>query len=226
MQFNWFALSLLFLQICYQSCQGFNINSNIQKIFKRENDQNIKMVKSQEEVYYYYEDWSCGEVEWEFAGDKSMNPYTVVVPQKRYLIKTKAKPKAKSKAKSKTDSEKYTKECKKPLAIKNGIVKVLYHDFVKVENFAYQMQNIDYSHYLSEASLSEAVSLTIIGFVSYLYKNGVKKELNILRKQKKDITHKKLTLQEIDEYLRFQKLVKTFMIVFLFIFTKNVKNAE
>jgi hypothetical protein len=215
MQIIWFTLSLLTLEVCYQTCQGFSI-SNIQKLFKNQNDQQVKMVKTQQEVYYYYEEWFCGEVDWEFAGENSMNSYALVVPEKIYLTETDAE----------TDSETYTKECKKPLAIKNGIVKVLYHDFVKVENFAYQMQNIDYSHYLSEASLSEELSLMIIGLMSYFYKNGVKNELNILRKQKKDITHKKLTLQEIDEYLRFQKLVKTFMIVFLFIFTKNVKNAE
>jgi hypothetical protein len=172
------------------------------------------MVKTQQQMFHYYEDWSCGELEWEFAEKNTMNTYTGVIPEKTYFVKTDLNPITK------------IRQCKKPLAIKNGIVKVLYDDLVRVENFVFQMQNIDYSHYLSEASLSDEVSLTFIGIISYIYKNSVKNEMNILRKQKKMALHKKLTLQEIDDYLKYQKLVKTFMIVFLFIFTKNVKNAE
>jgi len=209
----WFILSLLTLELCYHTCQGFNIN-NIQKILKRQNDQEVKMVKTQQEVYYYYEEWFCGEVDWEFSGENYMNSYKVVVPEKRYLTETE------------TAAEKYTKECKKPDAIKNGIVKVLYNDFVNKETFVYQIQNTDLTHYLSESSLSEAMSLTLIGFISYLYKNNVKNEMSIIRKQKMGLPHKSITLQEIDDYLKFKKLVKTVMVTFLFIFTKNIKNAE
>ena len=213
MQINWFSISLLVFGFYCQPYQAFNIK-NIKNILKRQNDQDFKMVKMPQQIYYYYEDWSCGEVEWEFAEKNSVNTYKIVVPEKTYIVKTEP------------TNINTIKECKKPLAIKNGIVKVLYNDIVRAENLIFQMQNIDYSNYLSEGSLTEAISLSFIGIISYIYKKSVKNEMNILRKQKRELSHKKLTLQEIDDYLKFQKLVKTFMIVFLFIFTKNVKNAE
>jgi len=186
-------------------------NLNIKNIFKPRIDKYIKIVNNPQEVYYY-EDWSCGEVGWDFAGDKSIDTYKIVTPEKRHIIKDLSK--------------ELSKESKKPDAIKSGIVKVLYDDLVKAETFVYQIQNTDLTHYLSETSLSEAMSLTLIGFISYLYKNSVKNEMSIIRKQKMGLAHRSITLQEIDDYLKFQKLVKTFMIAFLFIFTKNVKNAE
>jgi hypothetical protein len=170
------------------------------------------MVNTPQQVSYYYEDWSCGEVGWDFAEEKSMDTYKIVVPEKRHFIKDVSKD--------------VSKETKSHQAVKSGIVKALYEDLVNAETFVYQIQNTDYSHYLSEASLSEAMSLTFIGLISYLYKNGVKNELSIIRKQKMKGSYKSITLQEINNYLKFQKFVKTVMITFLFIFTKNIKNAE
>ena len=210
MNLNWLTLSLFIFRVYNKTSDAFNIN--IKQIFRTHNEQDVKMIKKPQQVSYYYEDWSSGEVEWEFARDKDMNTYTFVVPEKTYLIKNTGAP--------------VSIKNKKPLAVRSGIVQALYDDIVRIETFVYQVENIDYGHYLSEASLSEAISLAFIGVISYLYKNGVKSEMNIIRKQKMGIVHKPITLQEIDDYLKFQKLVKTFMIMFLFIFTKNVKNAE
>ena len=204
MNIYWLTLCLLMFGFCRETqCSKKFMGSNIQQL-------ETKILKSEPvEIYHYYEDWSCGEVQWEFAKDIDSQTYTIVVPKKNFR---KVYPRIYEKTPY--------------FGLTSGIVKVLYDDFVKIETVLYQMENVDIMNYASEGSLADIISLTFLGAITYLYKNSVKVEMNILRKQKLEISHKPITLQEIQHYLRFQKLVKSFAFVFLFIFTKNVKNAE
>jgi len=163
------------------------------------------------EFIIYCEDWSCGEVEWEFAKNEDRRIYTLIIPptkNKMYL----------------SNNNNNYENLKKIMAISSGLIRALYEDIVKIETILDKLHNIDFVHYISETSLIDAFTISFIGMVSLGYKQSIKRELYILKSQ--TIKKKELTLTEIENYLKLQKIIKTFAFCLLLIFTKNVKSVE
>ncbi len=186
--------------------QNINLNKNSEL-------KNIQMMKTKEEVIYYYEDWSCGEVQWEIPEQDEKYLYTIVIPEKKYMIYF--------------DNNLDMKlESSNNLCVTSGLMKVLYKDLVNPETVITQLQNIDYKHYILKGSLTELFIISFIGFISYGYKSSIKNEMDIINNQRETFNQKPITLQEINDYLKMQKIIKTFVFTLLFILTKNVKMAE
>lgn len=186
--------------------QNINLNKNSEL-------KNIQMMKTKEEVIYYYEDWSCGEVQWEIPEEDEKYLYTIVIPEKKYMICFDNNLDIKS-------------ESSNNLCVTSGLMKVLYKDLVNPETVIIQLQNIDYKHYILKGSLTELFIISFIGFISYGYKSSIKNEMDIINNQRETFNQKPITLQEINDYLKMQKIIKTFVFTLLFILTKNVKMAE
>ena len=167
--------------------------------------------KEDNELFIYCEDWSCGEVEWEFAKNDNERIYTLIIPPT-------------NKQKNTHSNNIYGNNLKNAKAITSGLIQALYQDIVKLETILDKLQNIDYVHYISESSLIDVFTLSFIGIVSLGYKQSIKSELDILKSQ--NITKKVLTLREIENYLKLQKLIKIFALSILLIFTKNIKSVE
>jgi hypothetical protein len=166
------------------------------------------------EFIIYCEDWSCGEVEWEFAKNEDRRIYTLIIPptkNKMYLSNN-------------NNNNNNENNLKKIMAISSGLIRALYEDIVKIETILDKLHNIDFVHYISETSLIDAFTISFIGMVSLGYKQSIKRELYILKSQ--TIKKKELTLTEIENYLKLQKIIKTFAFCLLLIFTKNVKSVE
>jgi len=169
------------------------------------------------EFIIYCEDWSCGEVEWEFAKNEDKRIYTLIIPptkNKRYL----------SNNNNNNYENNYENNLKKIMAVSSGLIRALYEDIVRIETILDKLHNIDFVHYISETSLIDAFTISFIGMLSLGYKQSIKTELYILKSQ--TITKKELTLTEIENYLKLQKIIKTFAFCLLLIFTKNVKSVE
>ena len=168
------------------------------------------------EFIIYCEDWSCGEVEWEFAKNEDKRIYTLIIPptkNKRYLSNN-----------NNNYENNYENNLKKIMAVSSGLIRALYEDIVGIETILDKLHNIDFVHYISETSLIDAFTISFIGMLSLGYKQSIKTELYILKSQ--TITKKELTLTEIENYLKLQKIIKTFAFCLLLIFTKNVKSVE
>ena len=166
--------------------------------------------KEDNELFIYCEDWSCGEVEWEFAKNDE-RIYTVIIPPT-------------NKQKTSLSKNIYGNNLKNAKAITSGLIQALYQDIVKLETILDKLQNIDYIHYISESSLIDVFTLSFIGIISLGYKQSIKSELDILKSQ--NITKKVLTLREIENYLKLQRFIKIFALSLLLIFTKNIKSVE
>lgn len=206
-------LIVLYLSMLCSSIFGLKYinsikNSNINSELK-----NIQMMKTKEEILYYYEDWSCGEVQWEIPEEDEKYLYTIVIPEKKYMIYLE------NNSSIKSDSS-------NNLCVTSGLMKVLYKDLVNPETVITQLQNIDYKHYILKGSLTELFIISFIGFISYGYKSSIKNEMDIINNQRETFNQAPITLQEINDYLKMQKIIKTFVFTLLFILTKNVKMAE
>lgn len=206
-------LIVLYLSMLCSSIFGLKYinsikNSNINSELK-----NIQMMKTKEEILYYYEDWSCGEVQWEIPEEDEKYLHTIVIPEKKYMIYLE------NNSSIKSDSS-------NNLCVTSGLMKVLYKDLVNPETVITQLQNIDYKHYILKGSLTELFIISFIGFISYGYKSSIKNEMDIINNQRETFNQAPITLQEINDYLKMQKIIKTFVFTLLFILTKNVKMAE
>jgi hypothetical protein len=219
-----FCLSLFFSQLTL--LQGFKELFSKNNFIKNKksnsiDSKKIEMVKIQEQRFQYCEDWSCGEVQWDFlkeneseSENENENVYTIVIPSKKYLICD--------------EQDKFEfPENKKCMVFTSGIIKVLYKDIVNPDTFITEFQNIYYKNYITLSSTTTDIFMfTIIGFLSYGYKTTKKNEINFIKNQRKSFGKTTITLEEIKNYLKLQKYIKTFVITLLFIFTKNVKIAE
>ena len=194
-----------------------SVKQNIVEIKKLDTIEKIKYLNlekfSENQKCIYYEDWSCGEVEWEFAKDCEPQIYTLIHSLEQ------------------TSDNSYKSSLKNIMALSSGIIRALYEDVVKLETFIGnvetlfgRIQNIDYIHYISEGSIIDVLTISFIGLISFGYEKSVKSELNILKSQKR--RKQNLTLQEIEDYLKLQRFIKSFALSLLFIFTKNVKSVE
>jgi hypothetical protein len=221
MNLNWivFCLSLFFGHLTL--LQGFKelfYKNNFIKNKKSNSidSKKIEMVKTQEQRFQYCEDWSCGEVQWDFLkeNENMKNVYTIVVPSKKYLIYD--------------EQDKFeNSEDKNVMVFTSGIIKVLYKDIVNPDTFITEFQNIYYENYITlGSSFTDIFMFTIIGCLSYGYKISIKNEMNFIKNQRKSFGKKNVTLKEINNYLKLQKCIKTFVVTLLFILTKNVKIAE
>ena len=204
MNYNWIVLYLIYL---------FNVANSI-SFFKNNLSRctrplTIQKIEPKEELKIYMEDWSCGEVQWEFAQNDEQKIYTILTSENKRI---------------ELYEEDFKKNMKSSLAVSSGFIKAIYKDTFNIESIANKLQNIDYLHLTSENSMSGIFTFSIIGLVYYAYKKSIKTELNILKNQKK--MKRNLTLQEIKNYIIMQRIVKTFIISFIFIFTKNIKDAE
>ena len=169
--------------------------------------------KSENQCLIYYEDWSCGEVEWEFAKDFDTQIYALIHPSEQSSDNT------------------YKSNLKNVMAISSGLVSALYEDVVKLETFLGNLetlfgriQNINFINFINQDSIIDVLSISFIGLISIGYKKSVNSELNILKSQKR--RKQNLSLQEIEDYLKLQRFIKSFALSLLFIFTKNVKSVE
>lgn len=169
----------------------------------------VKNNEPKEEYIIYIEDWSCGEIQWEFAQNDDQKIYTILTPKKEKI---------------EIYEKDFKKNMKNSLSLSSGFIKAVYKDTFNIESIANKLQNIDYLHLGSETSMTGVFTFSIIGLIYYGYKKSIKTELNILQNQRK--MNKEVTLQEIESYIKMQRIIKTFILSFIFIFTKNIKDAE
>jgi hypothetical protein len=161
----------------------------------------MNVIKTKEEKYEYYEDWSCGEVPWELES----LVHTIIIPTKTRFV----------------DSDSILNS-KNSLCVTSGVIKVLYKDILNEEAILEQLVNIDLSNYLFD-SLG---LFSLIGLVTYSYHFSIKSEMEFIKKQKNIYSKEKITLREIKSYLTMQKMIKTFVFMLLLVLTKNIKGVE
>lgn len=169
----------------------------------------FKNNEPKEEYVIYIEDWSCGEIQWEFAQNDEQKIYTILTPKK---------------GKIEIYEKDFKKNMKNSLSLSSGFIKAVYEDTFNIESIANKLQNIDYSHLGSESSMTGLFTFSIISLIYYGYKKSIETELNILQNQRK--MNKEITLEEIKSYIKMQRIIKTFILSFIFIFTKNIKDAD
>jgi len=175
------------------------------------------MKKEDNELFIYCEDWSCGELEWEFAKNDNDRIYTLIIPPTTNKHKD-------SFSSNISKNNIYGNNLKNAKAISSGLIHALYEDIVKLETILSKLQNIDYVHYISESSLIDVFTLSFIGIISLGYNQSIKSDLHVFKSQ--NITKKILTLREIENYLKLQRFIKIFAFSLLLILTKNVKSVE
>jgi hypothetical protein len=180
-----------------------NSNSLVKKM------KELKNVNNQETIIYC-EDWSCGEIEWEFAKGNMQKIYTIIVPQTNKIVNV-----------NKNKITMTNLNSNNLMAFINGTIKILYDDIINLESIINQMQNIDYIHFIGEGSLVNLFDLSFITIMSYGYKNKIKNSIINQYNNKSEVS-----FDEIQDYLKHQKFIKTLIISLLFIFTKNVKSVE
>jgi hypothetical protein len=169
----------------------------------------IKNIEHKDDLIVFIEDWSCGEIQWEFAQNDEQKIYTFLIPEN---------------TKIELNEKDLKKNMKGSLLLTSGFIKAVYKDTMNIENIANKLQNIDYLHLTSEAGIIDLFSVSFIGLIYFGYKKSIQSELKILQNQKNN--DEILTLQEIKNYIIMQRIFKTFILCFIFIFTKNIKPAE
>uniref|UniRef100_A0A6C0KX44 Uncharacterized protein n=1 Tax=viral metagenome TaxID=1070528 RepID=A0A6C0KX44_9ZZZZ len=195
---------VLCLNLLY--CKAFIFKKNflgVGKLFENKQFMFNKMnvIKTKEEKYEYYEDWSCGEVPWELESQV----HTIIIPTKTRFV----------------DYDSILNS-KNSLCVTSSVIKVLYKDILNEEALLEQLVSIDLSNYLFD-SLG---LFSLFGVISYGYRISIKNEMEFIKKQKKNYSKKKITLREIKSYLTMQKMIKTFVFMLLLVLTKNVKGVE
>ena len=186
------------------------IDNLLKSNFQYKDLEKLKQLENnkKEEMIIYCEDWSCGELEWEFAKGDMQKIYTLVIP---------------SQNEKKNEAEKnnlINLNSNNLLEWVNQLMKILYDDIIQLESIINQLQNIDYIHFIGEGSLVNLFDLSFISIMSYGYKNHIA-NLKSNKQNKQNIS-----FNELDDYLKYQKFVKSLILSLLFIFTKNVKSVD
>jgi hypothetical protein len=197
--------TLLMIGLFVRSFAIFNVkNMKLNSLIKNFNK---NFIKESNNIYYddYYVDWTCGEVQWDWVfEDKTFE-------ESKCIDSTPINYSSKTQITNKNNID--------ILAINSGILNMLYDEVVKLDEIVLEIQEFDFSNYISEQSFINLFTLLLTGGIGYSYEN-----IKIDRKKMRKKTF--MTLKEIEQYIKIKKMTKIFALSLLMIFVKNVKPAE
>jgi len=154
-------------------------------------------------IKYEQDDWSHGEVEWEFTEKSYMNKFNFSYKEHNYKVKNKIIIVKKEK------SNNY-------YAFYSGLLKTFYKELLTNQNLILFLEDLCFTLHYSNIN-----STFIFIILNYLLR--LKYEYN---KNTEIINMKRYNISELDNYLYIKKTSSLFIFTLLAIFGRNVHNAE
>ena len=167
-----------------------------------------------------YDKWGQGEVKWDFpdiyCDDES----------EEYFIETERETETENK---KTIYEKYFKNriyCKiNKNYIKeaySSLIKISYKEFIKLENLAFEIQNLAIANVKGETIEADLSLLLLALGLSFMNDKNKMEKIAAM----KSLQQSAEKVQILDKYRKINRRTNMFFIVFITILFRNIRNAE
>jgi hypothetical protein len=162
---------------------------------------NNKILKNN--IKYEHDDWSHGEVEWEFTEKSYMNKFNISYKENDNKIKNKIVIIKKEK------SNNY-------YAFYSGLLKTFYRELLTNQTLILFLEDLCFSlHY---SNINNTFLFIILNYLLRL-KYEYNKKIEIIKIKRYDIS-------ELDNYLSIKKTSSLFIFTLFAIFGRNIHNAE
>ena len=155
-------------------------------------------------IYCEKDDWSHGEVEWEFTDTSYINKFNISYKEINYKIK------------NKTNNIIKTEKSNNYYAFYSGLMKTFYKELLTNQNITIFIEDLCFS--LQYSNINSTIVFIILNYLLRMkYENNKKIEI---------IKIKNYNIYELDNYLYIKKISSLIIFTLFTIFERNIHNAE